>query len=360
MNTLKTNVPRAALPYAALAVLTGLLVACGGGDDGKAVKPNSKKLTADTSAVIQVVTTVVQARPFEDWGDYSADLRGVDDAVLTAPAPTGGRVIKVSDVGTVVSKGQALCDIDSELYQAQLKQAQAALDLAKGEIDRARNNVKEGFVGKAVLDKAELDYQGARVAHFQAKRAYEDSRCQAPFAGVLASRSIEPFQSVGPGAATVRVAALGRHEALVAIPESEARAYRDGQAAQFRLLESGATPLAGRVSSLDRAVQSTNRVVTARVQLSNPGNVLRPGMIGRVSILRAKHDRAIVVASQSVMRLQDGTAVMRVRDGRAQRVNVELGATRGDSVVVVSGLSTGDRIITVGAFQVSEGTKVSF
>src|SRR5690606_3101161 len=299
-------------------------------------------------------------RPFEDWGEYSADLRGADDAVLTAPAPAGGRVIAVSDVGTAVTKGQALCDIDSELYQAQLKQAQAALDLAKGELDRARNNVKDGFVGKAVLDKAELDYQGARVAHYQAKRAYEDSRCQAPFAGVLASRSVEQFQSVAPGAPTVRVAGLSRLEAVVAIPESEARDYRDGQAAQFRLLEADARPLAGRIGSIDRAVQSTSRVVTARVELANPGNALRPGMIGRVSILRAKHDRAIVVASQSVLRLQDGTAVMRVRNGRAERADVTLGAPRGDSVVVVSGLNQGDRIITVGAFQVSEGTKVTF
>lgn len=345
--------------YASLFAVPFLLAACGGGAE-KGEHSNSKKLTADTSAVIQVVTAVVQARPFEDWGDYSADLRGADDAVLTAPAPAGGRVIKVADVGTAVSKGQALCDIDSELYQAQLKQAQAALDLAKGEIDRARNNVKDGFVGKAVLDKAELDFQGARVAHYQAKRAYEDSRCQAPFAGVLASRSIELFQSVAPGASTVRVAGLSRLEAVVSIPESEARDYRDGQTARFRLLEAGAKPLSGRIGSIDRAVQSTSRVVTARVQLSNPGNALRPGMIGRVSILRAKYDRAIVVASQSVLRLHDGTAVMRVRDGRAERVNVALGATRGDSVVVTSGLTSGDRIITVGAFQVSEGTKVKF
>lgn len=344
--------------YASLLVVPLLLAACGGGE--KAEQPNAKKLTADTSAVIQVVTAVVTARPFEDWGDYSADLRGADDAVLTAPAPAGGRVIKVSAVGTPVSKGQALCDIDSELYQAQLKQAQAAVDLAKGELDRSRNNVKDGYVGKAVLDKAELDYQAARVAHYQAKRAYEDSRCQAPFSGVLASRSIEQFQSVAPGAPTVRVVGLSRLEAVVAIPESEARDYRDGQTAQFRLLEAGAKPLNGRIGSIDRAVQSTSRVVTARVQLSNPGNVLRPGMIGRVSILRAKYDRAIVVASQSVLRLHDGTAIMRVRNGRAERVNVTLGATRGDSVVVTSGLASGDRIITVGAFQVSEGTKVQF
>jgi membrane fusion protein (multidrug efflux system) len=302
----------------------------------------------------------VQAKPYEDWGQYSADLRGVDDAVLTAPAPGGGRVHTIADVGRSISKGQALCDIDAELYQAQLKQAQAAVELAVGESDRAKQNVKEGFVGKAATDKAELDLQGARAALFQARRAYADSRCEAPFAGVLVSRFIEKHQSAAPGTPTVRVAALARLEAQVSIPESEAFAYRDGQKAEFVLLQAGSKPVAGRIASVDRAVESRNRVVTARVRIENPGNTLSPGMIGRVRILRERHEKALVVPSQAVLRLQDGTAVMRVKDGKAQRVSVTLGAAQGESVMILSGLSAGDRIITTGAFQVSEGTKVAF
>jgi RND family efflux transporter MFP subunit len=101
-------------------------------------------------------------------------------------------------------------------------------------------------------------------------------------------------------------------------------------------------------------------VVTARVRIENPGNSLRPGMIGRVRVLRQRHEQAIVVPSQAVLRLQNGTAVMRVKDGIAHRVDVILGATQGDAVMIKSGLASGDRVITAGAFQVSEGTKVSF
>ena len=107
-------------------------------------------------------------------------------------------------------------------------------------------------------------------------------------------------------------------------------------------------------------MQSNNRIVSARVQLGNPGGTLRPGMIGKVRVLRRKYDKALVVASQSVLRLQDGTAVMRVENGRAHQVPVVLGPSRGDSVVILSGISAGDRIVTVGSFQVSEGTRVKF
>jgi RND family efflux transporter MFP subunit len=340
-----------------------LIAACGGkkeeGHKEEGHKEDTKKVLADTAAAVRVVTTVVQSHAFEDWGQYSAELRGADDALLTAPAPGGGRVNRVSAVGTNVAKGQALCDIDSDLYLAQLKQAEAAHDLAEGELERSKTNVAQGYVGQAVLDKATLDYQGARVAVLQAKRAYESSRCQAPFAGVLVSRAIEQFQSAAPGMQTVRVAGLSRLEAVVSIPESEVQGFREGQRAEFLLLQEGSRPIAGRVSSLDRAIETSNRVVTARVQIANPGS-LRPGMIGKVSILRTRDERALVVPSQAVLRLQEGTAVMRVRDGRAQKATVTLGASRGDSVVIASGLAAGDRIITVGAFQVSEGTKVKF
>lgn len=355
MNNQTRHYSRAAGLTAGVAALTVLFTACGGGHGD-----TSKKVLADTTAVIRVVTTVVKARAFEDWGQYSADLRGVDDAVLTAPAPMGGRVNMIADIGKTVSKGQALCDIDTELYLAQLRQAEAAVQLAQGETDRAKDNVRDGFVGKAATDKAQLDLQAARAAHFQAKRAYADSRCEAPFSGMLVSRFIEKYQAAAPGAPTVRLAALSRLEAIVSIPESEAFDYREGQRAEFLLLQDGAKPVTGRIESVDRAVESRNRVVMARVRIENPGNTLRPGMIGRVRVLRKLHENAVVVPSQAVLRLQNGTAVMRVRDGKAERANVVLGASQGDEVLVKSGLQNGDRVITAGAFQVSEGTKVSF
>ena len=321
------------LKFAGILATSLLIAACGGKKEKK--DGNDKKVFADTTAAISVVATVVKSGPFEDWGTYSAELRGTDDAVLSAPAPGGGRVNKISAVGTSVSKGQALCDIETDLYQAQLKQAQAAFDLAQGESDRAKNNVAQGFVGKSVQDKAELDFQGARVALLQAKRAYESSRCEAPFAGVLVSRSVEQFQSVGPGAPTVRVAGLSRLEARLSIPESEADGYREGQRAEFTLLQDGSKPISGTIASLDRAVQSNNRVMTARVQVGNPGGTLRPGMIGKVRVLRRRYDAALVVASQAVLRLQEGTAVMRIENGRAHQVSVVLGPSRGDSVVIL-------------------------
>ncbi len=308
---------------------------------------------------IHVVVTAAQSRNFEDWGAYSADLRGGEDATLNAPMQ-GGRVNQLSEVGKSVAAGQALCDIESAKYSAMLSAAKSQVEVAKGELERQKVNVEKGFVGKAVLDQAELGFQQARVGQLQAQRTYEDSRCQSPFAGVLVSRMVERYQTVAPGAPTVRVAATARLDAVVSIPESEARDFHEGQTAEFSLVQDTAKVFSGKLKSIDRAVEVRNRTVMARIEIPNTGNNLRPGMVGRARILRAKLPAAVVVPSTAVLRLQEGTMVMLAKGGVAQQVPVKLGPSAGDSVVVASGIAAGDTLITTGAFQVATGTKIVY
>jgi RND family efflux transporter MFP subunit len=232
--------------------------------------------------------------------------------------------------------------------------------VAKGEQERQKVNVEKGFVGKAVLDQAELAFQQARVGMLQAQRTYEDSRCQAPFAGVLVSRLVERFQSVAPGAPTVRIAATNRLEAVVSIPESEARDFHEGQSAEFSLVQDAVQVFAGKLKSVDRAVEERNRTVMARIEVPNSGNVLRPGMVGRARIMRRKLANAVIIPSTAVLRLQQGTMVMLARQGKALEVPVKLGPSTGDSVVIESGVSAGDTLITTGAFQVATGSKIVY
>ncbi len=346
----------------AAAVLTAVslalgLAACNKGEsESKTKDEDSRKVVADTNMVVRVVVEKVKAVPYEDWSTYSADLRGGRDAILSAGG--GGMVNSVETIGKVVKAGQSLCNIETDRYEAMLKQAKSGMDIAKAEVERMQANVDKGFVGKTALDQANFAYQQARVGFIQAKRAYEDSRCEAPFAGVLASRYIEPFNTVAPGSPTVRIYALDHLEAVVAIPEAESFGYREGQSAEFIDINSGKV-VKGKIKSIDRAVESRNRTVTARVEL--PGsNELKPGMVGRVRVLRQKFEKAIVIPSQAVLRMQQGTTVMVVNGDQAKQVPVVLGPTRDDAVLVTSGLSDGDKIITTGAFQVTEGTRVSY
>jgi membrane fusion protein (multidrug efflux system) len=316
-------------------------------------------VSPEDAAAVSVVTSVIVERPFEAWGSYSADLRGSDDAVLTAPNQ-GGRVNQIKPVGTRFSAGDALCDIDADKYEAALEAAKAQVQVTKGDLERATINVEKGALGSSAVDGANLAYQNARMMLATVKRAYEDCRCQAPFSGVLVSSTIERYQTIAPGMPTVRLSRIDRLEAVIALPESEAFGYTKGMKAEFSLLQHPDRLFEGKITSIDQAVDSRSRTISARILVINKKGMLRPGMVGRARILRKNYEKAIVIPSAAILHLENGLAVMVAEQGKARQRLVKTGTTAGDSTLITEGLAAGDTLIVTGAFQVSEGTKIHY
>jgi RND family efflux transporter MFP subunit len=142
------------------------------------------------------------------------------------------------------------------------------------------------------------------------------------------------------------------------VPESEARELKAGMPVEFFQLDEPEKLYKGNVSSVDLAADARNRTIGAKLVIANPGGVLRPGVVGRARLLRKKYDAAVVVSSSALLRQESGVKAAVVKDGAAHLVEVELGSSQGDSVLVRSGLKIGDRLIVQGAFRVSEGTQV--
>lgn len=334
-----------------LAALPLLLAACG----GKHEEVEQVKSVADTS-IIEVVTSKLVTTPFQDWGVYAADLRGADDAILVTSA--AGTLSSVVEVGARVRVGQALCNIDSDRYQAQLDAARSGMEAARAAMEVARKNVEAGSLGKAALDAASSQFHNTSAMFLGAKKQYEDSRCQAPFAGVVASRLVNRWQVVGAGTPTLRVVRNDRLEATFAVPETEASALKAGQDAQFYLLDNPAEVYTGKISTVDLAADTRNRTVSARVIVSNRDGNLRPGLAGKIRILKQRLPEAILVPSYALLRRENGVFAMVVVGGKASERRVELGSASGDSVLVESGLQAGDELVTRGAFRLSDGVRV--
>ncbi|MCB9497315.1 MAG: efflux RND transporter periplasmic adaptor subunit [Fibrobacteria bacterium] len=335
----------------ALAALPFALMACEGQKEAEVEQVRS----ADTTRV-EVVTSRIQGRTFQDWGVYPADLRGADDAILVSSA--AGTMKSISEVGTRVRAGQGLCDIESDRYRAQLDAARSSMDATQAAMEVARKNVEAGSLGKAALDAASAQFHAAKAQFLGAQKQYEDSRCQAPFSGVVASRMVNRWQAVGPGTPTLRIVRNDRLEATFAVPETESGLLKKGLDAEFHLIESPDAPYKGTVSSVDLAADTRNRVVSARVVLTNKDGNLRPGLAGKVRILRQEVREAVVVPSWALLRREGGVFAMVAQDGKAQERKLELGPSSGDSVQVLSGLSIGDDLVVRGAFRLSDGTRI--
>ena len=313
-------------------------------------------VTSVDSSRVAVVTTVVKAVPWSDWASYPADLRGVDDAVLVTSA--SGVVHSIAAVGLRARAGQALCDIESDRYKVQMEAAKAGVDAVQSQLDITRKNVEAGSIGKTALEGLTAQLYSGQAQYLGAKKMYEESRCQAPFPGVVASRMVNQWQSVNAGTPMMRLVRIDRLEADFTVPESESHGLEAGLPVEFYLLDDPSQIYKGKVSSVDLAADPKDRTMGAKVVITNSGSRLKPGMVGRARVLRQRHSSAVVVPSAALLRQEKGVFAMVVVDGKAHQVEVDLGSAQGDSVLVRSGLKAGDKLIVEGAFRVSEGARI--
>jgi membrane fusion protein (multidrug efflux system) len=298
----------------------------------------------------------IRSVPWSDWTSYSADLRGVDDAVLVTSA--AGVVHSIANVGTRARAGQELCDIESDRYKVQMEAAKAAWDAAATQLDITTKNVEAGSVGKTALQGLAAQTYSAQAQYLGAKKLYDESRCLAPFPGIVASRMVNQWQAVNAGTPMLRMVRLDRLEADFTVPEAESHGMKPGLPVEFSLLDAPDRVYKGTVTSVDLSIDARDRTMGAKVLLSNTGDKLKPGMVGRAKVLRRNFASAVVVPSDALLRQEKGVYAAVVRDGTAHLVEVVLGSAQGDSVLILSGLAAGDHLVVQGAFRVSEGARV--
>jgi len=120
-------------------------------------------------------------------------------------------------------------------------------------------------------------------------------------------------------------------------------------------------PHKGRVVSLTGVVNAATGSLTGKISFPNPDGHLYSGIQGTVVMKFAEKD-AIVIPQNAVVRLQDKAQVYKVQpDSTATAIEVTTSDTgNGKDFIITSGLNVGDRIVTVGANNVTEGQRVLF
>jgi membrane fusion protein, multidrug efflux system len=289
--------------------------------------------------------------------NYSAD--GVVEAARqsTVSAQIAGRVKEVLfDAGDTVKKGQVILRIDEREAaqavagsQAQVMQAQAAMQQAKSDYKRARQLFAQKFISQAALDKAQADYKMALAQAAASEAGAQQSALArgytavvAPYSGVVSARLVEVGEMVTVGKPLMSGFDPAQMRVVVDVP-------------QYRLAEIGAHPQA-EIELPGRKVQATSVEVLptadarthstqVRAWLSANETGVYPGMYVRVNFMVGKASKLLIPAS-AVLRRSEVVAVYVVDDkGEARLRQVRLGEPAGqDEIEVLTGLNPGEKV----------------
>lgn len=319
---------------------------------------------------------------------FSAKMKGSNDVTITPQA--SGQLMKICVTeGQQVKKGQTLFIIDSRNARLELEAAQANLQAAKAQENSAkleyesnRNLYDKKIVSSYMLSNSENAYKQAQAAVAQARAAVNRAKVElgfctitAPVSGVTGSIPVRVGDQVSPmseltilSGNTTMFAEFSVNEAIIeemvhyGINADEMDKYiAELPEATFVMKNGTKYPYKGRVVSLTGVVNSETGSLTAKVSFPNPDGHLYSGIQGTI-VMSFAEKNVIVIPQSAVVRLQDKSQVYKVKaDSTATAVEIKtLDTGNGKDFIVTTGLKVGEKIITTGANNVTEGQKVLF
>jgi Cu(I)/Ag(I) efflux system membrane fusion protein len=185
----------------------------------------------------------------------------------------------------------------------------------------------------------------------------ETIKILAPQDGFVLERNVSPGQKFERGAEWFRIANLDRVWVLADVFESDARYLRAGSQALVSLPHQN-RKLAARVSSVLPQFDASTRTLKVRVELDNPGYILRPGMFVDVELPIVLPSALVVPAAAVLDSGMSQTVFVEREPGIFEPRRVKTGWRFADRVEVVSGLQVGDRIVTSGNFLLSAESRL--
>jgi RND family efflux transporter MFP subunit len=340
-----------AAPFAALALAAA---ACGRGGGAKAEPPAEQAVNLAPENV-----AVVEARTLASGPGISGTLRARREAALRAEV--GGAVLEVlAETGEPVKPGQLLARIDDASLRQQLAAARSGLAAARNAVEVAQSNARRartlseaGAMAEQQAEQAEVALEAARAqlaeAEARAQLAEEqagDARVRAPFAGVIALRQVSVGDVVAPGAPLFTVIDPGPLQLEASIPAQRLGEVTPGARVDFTVTGFGDQRFCGEIARIAPAVDPATGQVRLFVDVRNEDGRLISGLYaeGRVASREATGPAA---PTDAVDTTGEEPTVLRVTDGRVEKVTVRLGL-RDDvlgAVELVAGAAPGDVLV---------------
>jgi len=296
-------------------------------------------------------------------------------------------VLRADDLLAHVGEAQAELDV---MRQSSKPQADAALMSAKAqyeqtsrELKRRQDLLKRKLIANEALELAEEQNVVALAALEQAKLAAEaltagnpsevaaserlaaaravldKTVVRAQVSGTVLTRNAEPGDVVQPGRVLFEIARDGQVELLVPVDERNLSVLRLGQQALCVTDAFPDRPFPATVSFIAPAVDPQRGSVDIRLQLESVPDFLRQDMTVTVNVETGRRDKALVVPNDALEGVNVQKAqVWRFNDGRVQRVQVALGLRGLAMTEVISGLASGDWIVTNADASLVDGGRV--
>jgi RND family efflux transporter MFP subunit len=369
--------PRRAFPFKlfGLIVALSLIALAFYGIMRRSATTENLQLQAN-QAIAELTVSVVL--PQKAPATISIDLPGQTQAYSQAAvyAQTTGYVKTWNfDIGSFITAGTILAEIDTpevdqQLNQAKatLKQAQAAFDLSSVTYQRDKDLLRRKVIAEQDFDTAESDFRSKQgtvhsdEAAVLRLEALEDFKLlRAPFDGIVTTRNIDigAMVNAGSGNALFTVARTKPLRVYINVPESMAHEVAIGDSADLKFDEFPKGTFSGKVVRTAGAIDPTTRTLLTEVDVPNENAELFPGAYVQVHLSAGGRRPSLMIPANTLIFRSEGIMVGVVgAENKVELRKIKIGKDLGTHLEVTQGLSPDDQVIVNPSTSLASGQTV--
>ena len=296
----------------------------------------------------------------------------VEENEATAVSFTGMGVVKRMLVreGQAVGRGQLLALMDDTQARNLLTGAEAQMAQAEDALQRYGMLHDAGSLPEVQWVEIQSKVAQARSQLAVAKKNLADCRLVAPVSGIIGRQQVKAGETAVPSQAVVTILDVSRVKVKVSVPEAEMNAITPHTPSMIIVEAAGKKVSGGRIEK-GVVADAMTHTYDIRINVPNGDRKLLPGMVAQVRMKTSPSPskggeglagNGITLPITSVQRRPDGSLFVWTVDNqkKAHRTAVTIGASQGNRISILSGVTAGQRVVTEGYQKLSEGTEVRF
>ena len=309
-----------------------------------------------------------------------------EQTVAVVPKAAGRLEEVFVKLGDPVARGQRIARIEDREIREQVKQAEAAFEVARATIrqreadlkfaetnlQRSRELFERQLLPKQTLDDADARYQAA-VAQLELSRAQltqsqarlEELRINlantvivSPVNGFVAKRNADPGAYASQNAPVVDLVDISRVRLIANIVEKDMRRVTTGDSAKVEVDAFPGETFTGRIARVAPVLDPATRTAQIEVEIPNSTKRLKPGMYARVNLTIEQRANALVVPANAVIDREGQRGVFLADDNTATFRQVQIGIEDSTRVEILNGVTEKDQVITTGAAALQDGDRI--
>ncbi len=329
----------------------------------KIIKLESEIALTDSSKDIKgkmVAVTNMQPTSFMHYIEVQARVEGDEDVSLSPDMPGTVTAVLVK-AGDHVSKGQVLATMDDRAISQQVDAMKSQVDMAVTLYNRQKNLWDQKIGSEIQFIQARTQKESMEKQYGALQEQWDMTRIKSPINGTVDEVTIKVGSAAAPGYPAVRVVNPTNLKVKGEIAESFISKVKNGNDVVIYFPDEG-KEVKTRLSYSGQAINKLNRTFNVEVRLNPKDGNFHPNQVCVLKIADYTSAKALVVPVGVVQKSSDGEFVFVTADENgktvARRKTVEAGITYNGMTEIKSGLTAGDRVITLGYQNVIDGDPV--